>query len=116
MNSLKMQKSFSYLIFLLLVLCCCNQSVSSNEQLAAADTDSSSLNTVLKKDTVIGEDVTTDTTQTLFAGSDTLFAKMNIDGVKDHKILPVQIASGKILYAKLIPSAYKPVANAGQQP
>ncbi len=97
-----MKTSFSYLIVLGLMLCCCNQPVSNNEQPVAADADSSSIHTIPKKDFAIKKDSITGQ-QTLFPGGDTLFANMHIDGIKDRKILLVQISSGQHLYAKLIP-------------
>ncbi len=99
-----MKKSFSFQIFLLFVIYSCSQLVSNNAEPAAADTASSSTNTVVKKESESKKDSAATDQQTLFPGGDTLFAKMHIDGVKDLKILPVKIASGKILYAKLIPS------------
>lgn len=98
-----MRAGFYYIMVLALILCCCNQQVSNNEQVITADRDSSSMQTVPEKDSASKKNTATTHQQTLFPGGDTLIANMNIDGVEDRKILPVQISSGKNLYAKLIP-------------
>ncbi len=99
-----MKKIFCSQIIILLALCCCNQPADNNTQTVSSNNDSPQVKVVPKKDSVIKKDSAITNKQTLFPGADTLVAAMHIDGVKDRKILPVQIASGQHLYAKLIPS------------
>lgn len=98
-----------HLLSMLYFLTSCNQPTSKENESKTQDTSMAITNTQTENNSAIEKDTSyINIATSLYPGSDTVIAKMHIDGFKEQPILTLSITSGKMLYAVI---SDKPKAN-----